>query len=138
MAVGIAYRQWALKYPERYHLIFGTPIPGYVAPLEKVMPVAARSLTALVSVLEALRLQDKLVIRGELKVEPENLEKFAIWKKVAIEADIQTFSLALIIWARVHGLVFLEISNSLPPFGPSPENLYQYELESIGMEFVKD
>ena len=29
---GIAYRDWALTYPQRYQLIFGTPIPGYEAP----------------------------------------------------------------------------------------------------------
>jgi AcrR family transcriptional regulator len=138
MAVGMAYRNWALKYPERYHLIFGSPIPGYVAPQEQVKPVASRSLTALVSVLEALRIQNKLQIRSEFKVEPEKLEMFAAWKKVTIEADIQTFSLAILIWARVHGLVFLEISNGLPPFGPSPETLYLYEMDSIGKEYIKE
>ena len=28
-AIGVAYRTWAHKYPQRYQLIFGTPIPGY-------------------------------------------------------------------------------------------------------------
>ena len=53
IAIGLAYRNWALKYPQRYQLIFGTPIPGYEAPMEKVLPSAARSLSALVSVVEA-------------------------------------------------------------------------------------
>ena len=33
-ALGKAYRDWAVTYPERYQLIFGTPIPGYHAPAE--------------------------------------------------------------------------------------------------------
>src|SRR5512143_3736128 len=36
LAIGVAYRDWALAYPQRYQLLFGTPIPGYEAPMEKV------------------------------------------------------------------------------------------------------
>src|ERR1051325_6464257 len=47
-AIGIAYRDWAHTYPQRYQLIFGTPIPGYRGPAEKTFQPAARSLSALV------------------------------------------------------------------------------------------
>src|SRR5215510_8108550 len=40
-AIGLAYRDWAHAYPQRYELIFGTPIPGYEAPLEKIFPSSA-------------------------------------------------------------------------------------------------
>src|ERR1043165_2727827 len=40
-AIGIAYRTWAHTYPQRYQLIFGTPIPGYEAPLMEVLPYGA-------------------------------------------------------------------------------------------------
>src|SRR3972149_6830265 len=58
-AIGIAYRNWAHTYPQRYQLIFGTPIPGYEAPLMEVLPFGARSLSALVSVVEQLRVAGK-------------------------------------------------------------------------------
>src|SRR5574339_195449 len=51
-AIGLAYRKWAHAYPQRYQLIFGTPIPGYKGPIEKIFPVSVRSLSALVSVVE--------------------------------------------------------------------------------------
>src|SRR5574339_1013477 len=54
-AIGLAYRDWAHAFPQRYQLIFGTPIPGYVGPVEKILPSSARSLSALVSVVEGLR-----------------------------------------------------------------------------------
>lgn len=138
MAVGRAYRYWALAYPERYQLIFGTPIQGYAAPLAEVMPVAARSLAALVSVLEALRRQGSLNLRRKFDVDDDRLALFETWKKVGVEADIQAFSTAILIWVRVHGLVSLEIGNSLPPFGPSAEALYQYELDSIAGEYIRE
>lgn len=59
-AIGMAYRQWALTYPERYQLIFGTPIPGYVMPVEQALPAGARALSALVSVIDALRVAGRL------------------------------------------------------------------------------
>lgn len=138
VATGNTYRLWALAHPERYHLIFGTPIPGYIAPLDKVQPYAARSLSALVSVLESLRLQDKLGGVRPFELSPDKLAIFEEWKKIGTAADIQAFSLAVLIWARVHGLVSLEISNNLPAFGPSAEELYQFELDYLIKEFIKE
>jgi AcrR family transcriptional regulator len=137
-ATGRAYRAWALQYPERYHLIFGTPIPGYAAPVEKVMPVAARSLAALMGALEALRAQKRLRALKNLEKDPAGRAMFEQWKNaVGAQADIQSAPIAVLIWARVHGLVSLEISGGLPPFGSTPEALYEYEMDAIHNEFVK-
>src|SRR5687767_7192074 len=59
-AIGLAYRQWAHTYPQRYQLIFGTPIPGYEAPREKTFPSSARSISALFSVVEEIRAAGRL------------------------------------------------------------------------------
>ena len=58
-ATGLAYRQWAHTYPQRYQLIFGTPLPGYQVPVNEIFPSAARSLSGLVSVVEQLRVSGK-------------------------------------------------------------------------------
>ncbi|MGA7604879.1 MAG: TetR/AcrR family transcriptional regulator, partial [Anaerolineales bacterium] len=86
-AIGMAYRQWAHKYPQRYQLIFGTPIPGYHAPIMEVMPSSARSLSVLVSVVEQLRLAGKLKIKSFPKVKAEFKVGFEMWKKYGGEAD---------------------------------------------------
>ena len=39
-ALGTAYREWAITYPQRYQLIFGTPIPNYEAPENITLPAA--------------------------------------------------------------------------------------------------
>ena len=131
MAAGQAYRAWAVAYPERYHLIFGTPIPGYVAPEDQTRPVAERSLAALVGVLRSLQVQNRLRELQHLELLPDP-------GKVDPESELHTLTIAVIIWARVHGLVSLEISNNLPPKGPGPEYLYQCELERIRREFIKE
>ena len=136
-AIGMAYRNWALTHPQRYELIFGTPIPGYEAPLEEVMPTAARSLAALVSVIEDLRVAGKLNAPDFPEVKDEYKFGFDMWKKFGGDYDILSLSVAVLIWARVHGIVSLEISNNLPPFGADGNGLYIYEMKAIERQFIK-
>lgn len=126
-AIGRAYWDWAMAYPQRYHLIFGTPIPGYVAPLELIAPVAARALTALNSVVEDASRAGKLKIGGLMgnSSDPGLSE--------------QTFlTAATVIWTRVHGLVSIEISKNFPPYSPSGEDLYRLEMNLIFDQFFKE
>jgi AcrR family transcriptional regulator len=135
-ATGRAYRQWAITYPERYQLIFGTPIPGYVAPFEQTFPSAARALGVLVSVVEAVRAAGRLRAESFPQVMPGYEETFGRWKNYAGEAGLLSLSVAVLIWARVHGLVSLEIAGSIPPFGASGDGLYEYEIASIIQTFI--
>ncbi|MCA2001915.1 MAG: TetR/AcrR family transcriptional regulator [Chloroflexi bacterium] len=134
-ATGRAYRQWALTYPERYQLIFGTPIPGYVAPMEQVLPSAARSLSALVSVIDDLRIAGRLNAPDFPAVHPDFLPAFEMWKRFGGEYPSFSVSVAILIWARVHGLVSLEIGHQIPSFGPDGSALYEYEMQSIKKQF---
>ncbi len=137
MATGLAYRQWALTHPQRYQLIFGTPIPGYNAPLEQVLPVAARSLSAIVSVVDDLRLAGKLNADNFPEVKAEYKFSFEMWKKFGGDYDLLSLSVAVLIWARVHGVVSLEIAGNLPPFGTDGNSLYLYEMHAIEKQFIK-
>ncbi len=136
-AIGFSYRQWALDYPQRYQLIFGTPIPGYQAPMMEVLPSAARSLSALVSVIEELRIVNRLNADGFPAVQPGYEQMFDVWRGFAGDYDIFSLSIAMIIWSRVHGLVSLEVAGNMPPFGVDGSALYRYEIESIISQFIK-
>ncbi len=137
-AIGVAYRTWAHAYPQRYQLIFGTPIPGYEGPLLEILPSAARSLSALVSVVEQLRVTGKLNVRAFPQVKREYQASFETWKKYGGDVDMLSMSVAMVIWSRVHGIVSLEIANNLPPFGAKGDELYLFELESIARQFIKE
>ena len=136
-AIGMAYRNWALTHPQRYQLIFGTPIPGYDAPMREVLPSAARSLSALVSVVEQLRVSGKLSVTSFPEVKDEYKVGFETWKAYGGNMDILSLSVAMIIWSRVHGIVSLEIAGNMPPFGASGNDLYLYEMDSIARQFIK-
>ncbi len=137
-AIGMSYRQWAIDYPERYQLIFGTPIPGYHAPKMEVLPSAARSLSALVSVVDGLRVANRLNAEHFPAVHSGYEEMFEVWKGFAGNYDIFSLSVCMIIWSRVHGLVSLEISGNMPPFGLDGTALYSYEIDSLVHQFVKE
>lgn len=49
LAVGRAFRTWALANPRAFELIYGTPVPGYAAPEDTVIP-ATRVWAAIVGV----------------------------------------------------------------------------------------
>jgi AcrR family transcriptional regulator len=137
MAIGLAYRTWAHTYPQRYQLIFGTPIPGYEAPMLEVLPSAARSLSALVSVVDKLRTSGRLNVTSFPEVKAEYKYSFEQWKTYGGDVDMLSLSIAMVIWSRVHGLVSLEIANNLPPFGANGDELYLYEMDSISTQFIK-
>ena len=137
-AIGIAYRNWAHTYPQRYQLIFGAPIPGYEAPVAEVFPSSARSITALFEVVESFRAAGKLMIDSYPEVKEEYQIHFDMWRTHIGEVHPLSLFVAMTIWARVHGIVSLEIQGNLPPFGASGDELYLYELETIARQFFKE
>jgi AcrR family transcriptional regulator len=134
-ATGQAYRTWALDMPQRYQLIFGTPIPGYQAPPE-VMPVAGRSLWALVSVIDQLYAARMLNTAAIPAVMPVAIPMFDTWQQHTGAQVPEALTVAIMIWGRVHGLISLEINCSIPPFGATGNGLYEYELDAIAKQYI--
>ena len=137
-AIGLAYRTWAHTYPQRYQLIFGTPIPGYESPNEKTFPASARSISALFSVVEEIRAAGKLNGGAFPSVQKDYQVYYEEWKKYVGEVHPHSLFAAMVIWARVHGIVSLEIQGNLPPFGDKGDALYPFELDSIARQFIKE
>jgi AcrR family transcriptional regulator len=136
-ALGLAYRDWAVAYPQRYLLIFGSPIPGYHCPPERSMPAAARSLSALIGVLEAARLSDQLQPE-EAPYLPDPLrQQLTAWQALHPAADVYVLYLALVIWSRVHGLVMFEIDNQYPPFVKDPDQIFYREVTMIVHQYLR-
>ena len=137
-AIGLAYRNWAHTYPQRYQLIFGTPIPGYQGPPEKILPSSARSISALLSVVESFRAAEKLNVATSPPIKDEYKAYYEMWRSQVGNIHPLSAFVAMIIWARVHGVVSLEIQGNLPPFGKRGDALYVSELDSIARQFIKE
>ncbi len=113
LASANAYRNWALAHPEQYGLIFGTPIPGYHAPMEITGPAAAKSMLVLVQLLDAVY-QDGVLSLAELP--PALLTLLQPWAdQLDYGGPPGVIHLALASWAQIHGLVSLELFGHLAP-----------------------
>ena len=137
-ALGINYREWAIARPERYQLIFGTPLAGYVAPLEITQPVAGRSLAILIHVLMAAHEAGKLRPETGRALSPKIQAMFSEWQQQRGAANDQVQFLALSIWGHVHGLISVEIGQQYPPFITDPGEIFRHALELLIIRHIPD
>lgn len=138
--LGLAYRDWALTYPQRYQLIFGTPIPGYEAPADITLPAAAWALIPLIETLQALYDAGKLWVENLAKLTPSLKSMLGAWrefvKESGTEVHVEVLYLAFVIWSRVHGLVTLELGNQTPSFITDPGEIFRREIETIQKQYL--
>lgn len=137
MALGLAYREWAVRHPERYMLIYGPPVPGYKAPLDILRPFVMRSISALVGVIRELRAVRLLNVDSLPLLDPSAFEVYYWGESTMSKEDLLVHSLAMVIRSRVHGMVSLELIGQIPPYGQGNSSLFEYEIKSIVRQFVE-
>jgi len=138
VSLGVAYRKWAITYPQRYQLIFGTPIPNYEAPDETTLPPAAWALMPLMQTIQDLFAQGRVRLESLDKVSKKLKPMLENWNAfVGGDFDIEALYLAYVVWSRVHGLVMLELGHQLPSFITDPGEVFNREAFSIRLQYVK-
>jgi AcrR family transcriptional regulator len=135
-ALGLAYHQWAVTYPQRYLLIFGTPIPNYHAPDDITLPAAIRALAPLIRVLQSAYEAGSLHVERLAAPTTKLKTMLNAWKKFEDRSDPEALYLALVIWSRVHGLVMLEIGNHIPPSLDDPAEIFRREVKNIVIQYL--
>ena len=133
--LGFAYRDWVVAYPQRYQLIFGTPIPNYHAPDEVTVPAATRALVPLIKVIQDLHSTNVLRSERLSAMTPELEAMLKTWQEMEGGSDIEALYLALVVWSRLHGLVGLEIGHQYPPI-IDPAELFQREMNNMLIQYL--
>ena len=135
-ALGLAYRNWALTYPQRYQLIFGTPLSNYEAPAEITLPVASQSLLPLLETIQSF--SDAGRLRTDLLAPrtPALDAMLLAWHEVLPGMDLEVLYAGLITWSRVHGLVSMEIGNHLPSFFTDPGEIFRREIHHQLIQYL--
>lgn len=129
-AAMLAYRRWAVDHPNRFLLIFGTPIPGYAAPDEG--PTVTQNLR-LGAAFFAVIAQGHAA--GELRVPtagraPTELES-ALIADVGASLPADRVAPVLGTWAHFHGMATLEVLGQLHFVYPDPAEFYAGEVDRI-------
>lgn len=133
-SLGQAYRRWAISQPESFFLIFGNPVPGYPGPSEELLPVAGKSLRALIQVIGEAAASGALGLPLAPGPSPRLKSSLQAWSDAIHKTDPDILYLAFIIATRVQGLMLAELGRQLPPFFLDGSDLFDRELERIILE----
>ena len=128
-----AFRAWGLAHPTEWALIFGSPIPGYVAP-ETTRPAGVRYTDLLGRLLAEAYADGSLdPARIDLRTPPALARQVEELQRrrggPALPAPLLAFGVGA--WARLHGLVTLEVFGHLAPAVGDGDALFEQELEAI-------
>ena len=113
-AICDAVRGWALDHPNEYALIYGSPVPGYVAPADTVQP-AIRVTTLLLRIVvdaaaagrtAARDAQDAPAQRAAIALAP-------IRSHLPAEVPASMVQRALMVWTNLFGAVSFELYGQL-------------------------
>ncbi|MFQ5613732.1 MAG: TetR/AcrR family transcriptional regulator [Anaerolineae bacterium] len=134
-ALCLAYRDWALQHPQDYTLIYGTPIPGYHAPRERTIPLAARVMEVFGFLLRAAWDAGQLVIPPAYTHLPPQLHRLAAAILAAYPdrppGPVGLLALAVILWSQIHGIVWAELHTHFPPGLADSGELFAVEVEAM-------
>ncbi|WP_326777162.1 TetR/AcrR family transcriptional regulator [Streptomyces sp. NBC_01445] len=106
VAVSEAVRAWALAHPHEYALIFGSPVPGYSAPMTTV-PAASRVGLLFFSIVRDAH-QGRGIAEPPL---PEELRPEAERLGADLAPDLPPATVAALVaaWAQLFGLIGFEL-----------------------------
>ena len=133
LAQCLAYRRWATEHPLDFQLIYGNPIPGYIAPADITIPLARRPFLGLFACfLEAHQAGELQIPAAYAGVPAETHHAISAWQQLSgIQMPDALLALLLSGWARIHGLVMLELFHHIQPLVGEGEAFYRYELEAF-------
>ncbi|WP_394942214.1 TetR/AcrR family transcriptional regulator [Psychromicrobium sp. YIM B11713] len=107
LAVCHGCRDWALENPQRFALIYGTPIPGYVAPRETIDP-ATRVARLLMSTIELNRPAPQFSEAADWAAERSQLA-LKLSEVVGEEVDGDQIAAGVAGWNQLFGLLSFEL-----------------------------
>jgi AcrR family transcriptional regulator len=122
-ALAHALRGWALDDPQRYFLVYGTPVPGYHAP-DDVTAIASEIMTTLLDACTALP-SDSPATPFET-----HLEGHRQWAD-GHPAPPAALHRALTFWTRLHGVLSLELAGHFTGMRFDPTLLFEAELDDL-------
>ncbi|GAB2692303.1 TetR/AcrR family transcriptional regulator [Kitasatospora kifunensis] len=122
-ALAHALRRWALDDPQRYFLVYGTPVPGYHAPAETTA-ITAEIMAVLLDACEPL---STAATRTPFD---EHLASHRQWDG-GHPAPTPALHRALSFWTRLHGVLSLELAGHYTGMGFDPAQLFEAELSSL-------
>ncbi len=132
-----AYRNWALAHSSDFDLIYGNPIPGYEAPGEITVPLAARPQESFTRCIMEARAAGQLTIPPDYQQVPESIEAHVstwLYQRLPeireIPDHMQSLYMMIVGFSRVHGITMLEIHRHIDSTIGDVDTFFSREVEN--------
>ncbi len=131
-AICRAYFQWAVSNQQKYTLLFGTPVPGYVLD-KQAGPAAQRGFLILQSVIGQAYVAGKIKGDAVTVRMPASLKaQYGVLKKYGVPFTPVVTHLALSTWSTIHGMTSLYLYGYLSGFlADQSESFVNFEIEKM-------
>ncbi len=128
-----AYRAWALANPEKYALIYGSPIAGYQTDWESLLNDAKEGLEIMLELVRQAWLDGAVLPASQANELPPalrlELQRIVHDREYLVPPEI--LYIVLIGWARLHGLVSLEVFGHVSPLLQDMDAIYEHEIKTL-------
>lgn len=114
LALGRAVREWAVREPASYALLFGSPVPGYSAPAERTTGPGTRVIVSLIGILDAASRAGQLSLPAEGSPQlPPTLaaDLAAIRSEYGLDLPEELVARGVLVWSSLSGAVSFEVFN---------------------------
>jgi AcrR family transcriptional regulator len=131
-AVANSLRAWARANPHDYALLYGTPVPGYVAPIDTVAQVLRVSAILTSIIVDALRLN---------RIAPATISKpmrsaIRMASVTVPEVPAEHLANGLLAWSSLFGLVSFEIFGHFHNVVDDFDVFFAFEVDRIANAVV--
>lgn len=127
----LQYRRWAIANPLEYQLIFGNPIPEYVCPPEVIIATGVTVFGIFLQLIQTAYEQGVLRPQPHMVAVPSGLE---IGIRSQVDGNLYDPAVAYIGiegWAKMHGLIMLEMLHHFTEIINEPALYYQNEIKAM-------
>jgi AcrR family transcriptional regulator len=132
-AVARALRAWALERPHEYALIYGSPVPGYAAPQDTIVP-STRPVLVLGAILVDARAAGRLAKEDDIAAPlpaPLRAEVLKLGEVVAPEVPAPVMARALVAWTELFGAINFELFGRLNNTIDERDDWYDYQASTM-------
>lgn len=107
--VALAVRTWAVEHPNEYALVYGSPVPGYQAPEDTVVPGTrvSRALVGIVAEAAAAEALEPTLEVDLTRTTTAQLQDLAALLEVELPPEV--LGATLVAWTQLFGLVSFEV-----------------------------
>jgi AcrR family transcriptional regulator len=122
-------RQWALKKPHLYRLVFGTSYGSGKLDPDHIVPPAQRAMNVVLTALSQMGPAERAAAVSDSELRRD----LARWANGSEDSphDPRVLFLGLLAWTRIHGMISLEIEGFFEQIEIDPARLFKAEVDHL-------